>query len=72
MILDIGAQSRPIPDSAIIARSQIFRFSPGGAVGARLLKLSNRFTAYSIYPIELKLGMKILDINLHNRYEQDF
>ena len=43
-----------------------------GAVGARLLKYSNRFTAYSIDPIELKLGIIILDINLHNRYEQDF
>ena len=46
-----------------IARSQIFRFSPGGAV--------NRSTACSIYPIELKLGMKVLDINLQNRFEQD-
>ena len=43
-----------------------------GAVRARLLKHSNRFTAYSIDPIELKLGMISLDINPHNRYEQDF
>ena len=43
-----------------------------GAVGARLLKFSNRFTAYSSDPIDLKFGMVILDINLHNRYEQDF
>ena len=33
----------------------------GGPVGARYLKLSNQFTAISIYPIELKLGMIILD-----------
>ena len=39
-----------------LARSQIFRFPQKGAVGARLSKFSNRFTAYSIYPIELKLS----------------
>ena len=49
-----------------------FSSSPRGAVGARLLKFSNRFTAYSIDPIELKLGMIILDINLHNRYMRVF
>ena len=43
-----------------------------GDVEACLLKFSNRFTAYSIDPTELKLGILILDINLHNRYEQDF
>ena len=36
------------------------------------LEISNRFTAYSIDPIELKLAMIILDINLHNHYEQKF
>ena len=45
--------------------------SSSDAVGARLLKFSNRFTA-SIDPIELKVGMIILDINLHNRDGQDF
>ena len=48
-----------------------FDFLRRSAVGARLLKFSNRFTAYSTYPIELNLGRMILDISLHNRYEQD-
>ena len=39
---------------------------------ARLLKYSNRFTVHSSDPIELKLGMIILDFNLDNRYEKDF
>ena len=34
--------------------------------GARLLKFSSRFTAYSIHPIELKLGSMIADISPHN------
>ena len=34
------------------------------------MRSSKRFTAYSFYPNELKFGMKILDIILHNRYEQ--
>ena len=56
-----------------VVRSQIVQLPPGGPVGARPLKFSNRFTArYSIGPIELKLGMIILDNNVHNRYEQDF
>ena len=42
-----------------------------GDVGARLSKFSNRYTFYNIYPIELKLDMIILVIDLHNRYEQD-
>ena len=37
----------------------------------RLLESLNRFTAYTIHSIELKLGRLILDINLLNRYEQD-
>ena len=41
-------------------------------MGARLLKSLNRFTAYTIHPIELKLGRMILHINLLNHYEQDF
>ena len=41
-------------------------------MGAHLLKFSNWFTAYSFYPIELKLGRMVLDISLHNCYEQDF
>ena len=40
-------------------------------MGARHLKSSNRYTAYNFYPIELKLGRTILNINLHNR-QQDF
>ena len=41
-------------------------------MGARLLKSTNRFTAYSSYPIELKLGSMILDINPHNRSASHF
>ena len=48
-----------------------FDFLPGSAVRVRLLRFSNEFTAYS-NAIELNLGKMILDINLHNRYEQDF
>ena len=36
-----------------------FRFPPH--YGARLLKSSNRFTAYNFYPIELKFGKMILE-----------
>ena len=43
-----------------------------GAVGARFLKFAHRFAAYTIHLVELKLGRMVLDINLHNRYEQDF
>ena len=35
------------------------------------MKFSNRFTACSSYPIDMKLGRMIADISLHNRYEQD-
>ena len=45
--------------------------SPGGALGARL-EIFKSIVAYSIYPIDLKLGMIWLDINLHNHYEQYF
>ena len=38
---------------------------------ARLLKFSYRLTSYSIDPIELELGMIILDINQHKLYEQN-
>ena len=39
---------------------------------ARLLKSSNRFTAYRSYPIELKLGRMILDIIPHKLSTSDF
>ena len=38
----------------------------------RLLKSSNRFTAYSIHPIELKLGRMTLDLSPHNLAESEF
>ena len=41
-------------------------------MGARLSKSLNRFTAYSSYPFELKLGRMIPDIISHNRSELDF
>ena len=41
-------------------------------MGVRLLKSSNRFTAYSSHAIELKFGRMIHDISPHNRSEQDF
>ena len=63
MILDISPHNRSESDFSIFLE---------GALRARPLKFSNRFTACSIDPIQLKLGMIILDINLHNRYEQDF
>ena len=44
----------------------------GALLGARYLKSSNRFTAYSIYPIELKFDRLILDISPHNRSKLDF
>ena len=43
-----------------------------GAVRAHLLISSNRFTAYSFYAIELKLGRMTLDISPHNRSASDF
>ena len=52
-----------------IAQSLFFAIS---SQGARFLKFSNRFTAYSFYSIELKLGRMILDISPHNRLESDF
>ena len=48
------------------------RFPTEGAVGTRLLKFSDRFTVYSIYLVDVKLGMIKLDINPHIRYKQDF
>ena len=39
---------------------------------ARLLKSSNRFTAYIFYPIELKLGRMILDVRPNHRSKPDF
>ena len=41
-------------------------------MGARLLEFPNRFTAYSIHPIELELDSMILDISPLNRSKQDF
>ena len=46
-------------------------FPSRGDAGARLLKFSNRFTAYIIQPIELKLGKMILDISLYHLVEPD-
>ena len=50
VILDIGAHSHSVPDFAILQE-------------ARLWKSSNRFTAYSIHPIELELDRMIRDIS---------
>ena len=47
-------------------------FSPESAVEARLLRFSNRFTAYSFYAIEMKLGRMILGISPHSHSESDF
>ena len=47
-------------------------FQGSSAVGARLLKSSNQFTAYIFHLIELKLGRMMLDISPHNRFEPDF
>ena len=55
-----------------VAQSLLFRFPTGSAVNERLLKYSNRFTAYSIHPIELKRSRMILDISPHNLTEPDF
>ena len=63
MILDVGAHSRSVPDFAI---------SSQGRCGGVPLETSNRFTAYSSYPIELKLDRMILDTGPHNRSEPDF
>ena len=43
-----------------------------GAVGARRLQFTIRFTAYSSYAIELELGGMMLDISPHNLAEPDF
>ena len=43
-----------------------------GAEGARLLRFSTRFTAYSSYRIEMKLGRMILGISPQNLSESDF
>ena len=39
---------------------RIFNFLTGSAVVSRLLRSSNRFTAYSSYPIKLKFGRMLL------------
>ena len=64
MILDISPHNRSKLDFSIPIQ--------GGAVDARLLKSSNRFTTYSSYTIELNFGKMILDISPHNRSEPDF
>ena len=46
MILDMNLFNLAQPD---------FLFPPGSTVGARLMKFSNRYTAFSFYTIELKL-----------------
>ena len=56
VILDIGVQSRSVPDFVI--SSLLF--------GGCLLKSSNQFRAHSIHPIELELDRMILDISLLN------
>ena len=55
-----------------VAQSLILRFPHWDAGETLLLNSSNRFTAYSSYPIELKLGSKILDISPYNRSESNF
>ena len=55
-----------------IVRSRIFRFPTRGAVGARPLKYSNRFTALGFGPTELKLCKKILDTGPHSHSKRDF
>ena len=50
MILAISPHNRSESD---------FPVSSEGAVGARLSKFSNRFTNYSIYPLDLELDMII-------------
>ena len=62
MIQDISPNYSSASDFFIFAR---------GAVGARLLKSSNRFTAYSSDPIELKLGRMILHMNPLDRVVWD-
>ena len=56
MIVDISLHNRSKPD---------FRFLPGRAVGACLLKSSNRLRPTSL-AIKLKLYRIILDLNPHN------
>ena len=63
MILNISAHSRSVPDFAVSVR---------GAVWARLLKFSNRFTAFISVAIELKLRRMILDISPHKRLASVF
>ena len=55
-----------------IVRHWIVRFPPRGAVGVRLFKSSNQFTAYNFYPIELKFGRMILDISPLDRSVPDY
>ena len=51
--------------------THIFRFLSKGRCGARLLQFTNRFTACSSYPIELKLGRMVLDISPLDRSASD-
>ena len=64
MILDFGAHGRSVSNFAI--------FSKGALLGERLLKSSDRSTAYSSYAIELKFGRVILHISPDNRSTSDF
>ena len=51
---------------------RIFYLLSGGTVKACVLQISNRFTAYSSYALELNLCRMILDIRPHNRSMSDF
>ena len=55
-----------------VAQSLIWRYLRAGAVGARLLIYSNRFTAYSFYLIEPKFCNMILGISPHSHLQPDF
>ena len=48
-----------------------FDFIPMGAVGARRLQFTIRFTAYSSYAIELELGRMVLNISPLDRSVSD-
>ena len=63
---------RMVPDISPLDRSALdCSISPGGAVGARLLKSSNRFTAYSSYQIELNLSRMVLEVSRLDRSASD-
>ena len=57
--------------SAQYCEAEFLDFSPKDTK-RRLLRFSNRFTAYSSDAIEMKLGRMILGISPHNRSESDF